>query len=284
MKNALLKFTASLCVNHTNQKPYHMKMPHHSRKLLTFTFLLALLFAFTACDKTDDPTPDGDAAVFLLIDEDSIDNGNPPNNFSDTDVNDQIATLGLRTQLKYFRENVGKTIDLYTGQVGDEGWFALKTIPNTWRSAGPGGNGLRNYLAPGPGLGAAFPDDDREVLLDKIPNVTPLRATGLAMLIGKTVLAVVYDSDVSINYSPLLGNLQGANLGIVAFDVLEVRKRTDGSTSSLPVVTIRIRDAEEVLDRQLLLFANAPVPQSSSEPFDIDPPGNPPAADFEPAQ
>lgn len=257
-----------------------MKLQHHSRKLHSLAFLLALFFTVASCDKTDGPTPDGDAAVFLLIDEDSIDNGNPPNNFSDTDVNDQIATLGLRTQLKYFRENVGKTIDIYTGQVGDEGWFALKTIPNNWKSAGPTDNGLRNYLAPGPGLGAAFPDDDREVLLDKIPGVTPLRATGLAMLVGKTVLAVVYDSDVSINYSPLLGNLQGANLGIVAFDVLEVRKRTGGSSSSLPVVSIRIRNADEVLGRQLLLFSNAPVPQSSSEPFDIDPPGNAPAPGF----
>jgi hypothetical protein len=265
-----------------------MKNQNQFLKLTWLIFSAALLFSTVACDK-DSPNSDDDdgfdnaAAVFLVIDEESIDNGNPPNNFSDVDVNDQLADIGLRLPLKYFRENVGKTIDLYTGQVGDEGWFALKTIPNSWKNAGPTDNGSRNYLAPGPGLGAAFPDDDREVLLDKIPDVTPLRAAGLAMLIGETVLAVVYDSDVSINYSPLNGNLMGANLGLVAFDVLDVKKRTDGSSSSLPRVTIRIRDVDQVLDLDLRLFSNAPVPQSSSEPFDITPPNDPAAADLTPA-
>lgn len=230
------------------------------------------------------PSAEEGQAVLLLIDEDSIDNGNEPNNFSETDVNDQIARIGLRDQLRYFRENEGKTIDLYTGQVGDEGWFALKTIPNTWVNAGPTDNGAQNYLAPGPGLGSPNVDDDREVLLDEIPNVTPIRATGLKMLVGSTVLAVVYDSDISINYSPLEGNLQGDNLGMVAFEVVSVRKRTDGSTSSLPVVTIKILNLDQVKERQLVLFANAPTPRSSSEPFDIDPPVSVSQAVFEPAR
>lgn len=220
--------------------------------------------------------------VFLLIDEDSIDNGNEPNNFSDTDVNDDLADVGLRLPLRYFQQNIDQQIVLYTGQVGDEGWFALKTIPSSWASAGPTSNGLRNYLYPGPGLGGG--EDDKEVLLDKIPNVTPLRATGLTMLKGYTVFAVVYDSDISINYSPLNGSLKGANLGIVAFDVLEVTKRTDGSSSSLPKVKIRIRNASEVLESTLHLFSNAPIPQSSSEPFDITPPSNPPDIILEPAE
>ena len=221
-----------------------------------------------------------DIAVFLLIDEESIDNGNPPNDFSEVDVNDQLAEVGVRLQLRYFRDNVGRTIDLFTGDVGDEGWHALKTVPSSWRSAGPTDNGTRNYLAPGPGLGAADPDDDREVLLDKIPDVTPLRATGQAMLVGHAVCAVVYDSDVSINYSPLLGNLMGANLGIVAFEVLEVHERRDGSTGSLPRATIRILDADETCAGPLVRFANAPVLASSSEPYDVAPPAAPPAPEF----
>lgn len=226
--------------------------------------------------------PEG-SAVLLVIDEESIDNGNPPNSFSDVDVNDQMAEVGVRTPLRYFEENVGRTIDLFTGQVGDEGWHALRTIPLSWRSAGPTDNGARNYLLAGPGLGSRNQDDDREVLLDKIPNVTPLRATGQAMLIGSTVCAVVYDGDVSINYSPLNGNLQGANLGIVAFEVLGVRQRRDGSTSDLPRVTIRILQAEQICAGTLLLFANAPTPRSSSEPFDIAPPAAPPTPQFEEA-
>lgn len=260
---------------HTKANTFRLSLP--------FFLGFALLFAFGACDKSDDRSGDGTSAVFLVIDEESIDNGNEPNNFSGTDVNDQLAEVGLRTPLKYFQENAGKTIDLYTGQVGDEGWHVLKTIPNTWISAGPTDKGAQNYLAAGPGLGAPNPDDNREVLLDKIPDVTPLRATGLSMLVGQTVLAVVYDSDISTNYSPLNGNLMGANLGIVAFDVLEVTERTDGSSSSLPRVKILIRDVTEVVALPLHLFANAPVPESSSEPFDIRPPAMAPAIELAPA-
>ncbi len=213
-----------------------------------------------------------DEAIFLVIDEDCIDNGNEPNDFSDVDVNDNKAELGVRDQLRFFEQNVGKRVVLYTGEVGDEGLHALKTIPNSWNNAGPTSNGTMNYVLAGPGLGATFPDDDREVLLDKIPNVTPLRATGLAMLVGETIFAVVYDSDVSINYSPLNGNLQGANLGIVAFRVIDIRERTDGSTGSLPKITVEIVDTDRIDD--LYLFANAPKPESSSEPYDTKPPQN----------
>jgi hypothetical protein len=97
------------------------------------------------------------------------------------------------------------------------------------------------------------------------------------MLVGKTVLAVVYDGDLSINYSPLNGNLMGANLGVVAFDVIKVTERKDGSTSSLPRVTVTVRNASEISQRNLVLFANAPVPSSSSEPFDKVPPATAPA-------
>lgn len=135
-------------------------------------------------------------------------------------------------------------------------------------------NGAQNYLAAGPGLGSG--NDDREALLDKIPNVTPLRATGLKMLVGETVLALVYDSDISTNYSPLNGNLMGANLGLVAFDVLEVTERTDGSSGSLPRVKIRIRSVQDAQSVPLTIFSNAPVPLSSSEPFDIKPPATAP--------
>jgi hypothetical protein len=249
--------------------------------------ILLTLVSLTSCQKEalqNDDAADSKAAgtaltatasqsqvtesVFLVIDEESIDNGNAPNNFSETDVNDDIATVGQRQPLRYFQQNIGRTIDLYSGEVGDEGWHALKTIPSSWISAGPTANGTRNFLLAGPGLGGG--NDGPEVLLDKIPNVTPLRARGLKMLTGKTVLAVVYDGDAGINYGPLSGNLQGANLGIVAFEVVSVRRRTDGSSGSLPIVTVKIVDANAASAAQLKLFANAPVPRSSSEPFDIN--------------
>jgi hypothetical protein len=238
---------------------------------LTLSALL-LIFTQQACEDDTQLVEFSGSPVFLVIDEESIDNGNEPNNFSGTDVNDQLAEVGVRTPLKYFQDNIGKEIYLYTGEVGDEGWHALKTIPSSWISAGPTTNGLQNYLAAGPGLGGG--EDNREILLDEIEKVIPLRAEGITMLKGQTILAIVYDSDISINYSPIKGNLMGANLGTVAFDVLGVTKRTDGSDSSLPRVKIKIRDVTEVRQLNPVLFSNAPEPESSSEPFDITPPTN----------
>ena len=109
-------------------------------------------------------------------------------------------------------------------------------------------------------------------MLDKIPDVTPLRATGLNQLVGRRVCAVVFDSDISINYDPLDGSLKGDNSGIVAFEVLSVSALTGFSDSSLPEVEIEILDAEEVCDcTTLTLLLDAPEPDSSSEPFDVEP-------------
>jgi len=38
-------------------------------------------------------------AIFIFIDEDSIDNGNEPNSFSEVEVNDNLAEIGQRRQL-----------------------------------------------------------------------------------------------------------------------------------------------------------------------------------------
>ncbi|WP_079736518.1 hypothetical protein [Salegentibacter salegens] len=230
-------------------------------------------------DGNGDPDPDA-AAVFVLIDEESIDNGNEPNDFSETDVNDDISAIGQRDVLAYFSENPGEEITLYTGQTGDEAWFVLKEIPTSWDEAGPNESGARNFLEAGPGLG----QDETEDLLDEVPDVTPLRATGLAMLTGQTIIAVVFDSDISINYDPLEGNLQGENLGVVAFEVLNVTERADGSDSDLPSVNIRILDYAAVEALQLNLFNNAPVPESSSEPEDITPPATIPDIELSPAE
>ncbi len=214
-------------------------------------------------------------SILLAIDQSSIANDLEPNYFSDRDVNDNIATVGLRATLPYFRRNIGKVINLYTGEVGDEGWFAIRTIPASWRRAGPTTLGSQNYLKAGPGLGSG---NSPEALLDKIPNVIPLRARGLSMLTGQTVLAVVYDSDVSINYdSPINGSLKGANLGLVALKVLKVTPRTNGSTGSLPVVQVQIADVETAKTGSIQLVTNAPVPSSSSVPFDVRPPSRIPA-------
>ena len=185
------------------------------------------------------------APVFLVIDEDSIDNGNKPNKFSAKDVNDQIAEIGVRLQLQFFAENAGAIIKLHTGQVGDEGWFRPDEalLPASWAVAGPTADGLDNFLLAGPGLGTADAKGDREALLDKIPGVVPQRTAEIEGLVGQAVCAVVYDSDVSVNYNPLNASLKGANLGTVAFAVISTQPR---GGSSLPAVELQILDATEV--------------------------------------
>lgn len=225
-------------------------------------------------DDTDDSGNGDSRAVFLIIDQESIDNGNEPNDFSEDDVN------GQREILSFFRDNIDEEIVLYTGQVGDEGWFALMNTPEEWDEVGPTEFGARNYLEAGAGLGG---DEDDE-LLDEVPDVIPLRATSLTMLTGQRIIAVVYDSDISINYDPITGDLQGENLGIVAFEVLEVKERTDGSSSDLPSVNIRILDAAAVAESNLYLFGNPEIPESSSEPEDITPPADIPEIELTAAE
>jgi len=239
------------------------------------------------------------ACKVLVIDEDSIDNDGPyyiggtPVNFGgeefkfiDIEVNDDIAEIGVRDPLPFFSDDpelghAGEIITLLTGQMGDEAWFALKTIPASWDDAGPTADGASNFFAAGPGLGTEDGDGNRETLLDKIPDVTPLRAEGLHNLIGQNVCAVVYDSDVSINYDPINGSLKGANYGIVAFKVISVTAVAglDGfSDSSLPEVEIEILDAEELFQGELALCVEAPELLSSSEHVDVIPDGSVPDA------
>ncbi len=205
-------------------------------------------------------------AILLLLDADAVDKDKEPNYFTEDEVNEGIAGLGQRTPLPV----IDATTILFSGEVGDEGWFAPKTIPASWRDAGPTNDGLRNYVGNpvGSGLGVG---GDPEALLDNIPDVTPLRASGLKALEGTRVCAVVYKSDISINYDPLEGSLKGDTRGIMAFEVKTVTELTGHSSSSLPEVDVEILDANQICEGALELFADAPEPTSSSEPFDVVP-------------
>jgi hypothetical protein len=217
-------------------------------------------------------------SYFLVLDEDAIDNtSGEPTRFTARDVNDDIARLAQRQELRYFHARPLVQIVLGSGQTGDEGWFAPKTIPASWNAAGPTPDGLRNYVGNpsqpyphnvGPGLGRG---SNPEARLDKVPRVTPLRASALKLLVGRQVCAVVYDSDIGINYGPLNGSLKGENLGTVAFKVKSVAPRTGKSSSSLPLVTLEISDADHVCEQGFRLFTEAPEPVSSSQPPDTTP-------------
>jgi hypothetical protein len=239
-------------------------------------------------------------AVLLIIDEDGIDNGlhvnrtgggitpSGPSFWTDREVNDDIAAYGLRNVLRYFANssNFGRTITVVTGQTGDEGWFAPNCIPAKWLNSSVSSSNntclegadrttaIHNYFFSGktPFAGAPSPTwNIPQSRLDKIPHVMPLRARGLVSLEGKEVCALVYDSDISINYDhgkPLgvNGNLQGATYGIAAFRVNVVRTLNNFSSSTLPEVQITVLDPAATC-QNFQLF-NAPVPNSSSEPND----------------
>jgi len=227
--------------------------------------------------------------VFLLIDDDCIDNSSPgyslpPNTghkrdyelqgraFTDRDINDDRPGLAQRAPLRFFNDpaNFGRVIVLRSGQTGDEGLFELKDCPASWNRAGPTTNGLLNFwgqpCAPyphgvGPGLGTG---KKPEAYLDKIPNVTPLRDSALSKLVGKVICGLVWDSDISMNYKPLNGSLKGEKLGVVAFRLLEVKQAIGFSSSTLPLLTVQIIDPCEA-------FSQVPQDEDTTPPTIVCP-------------
>jgi len=247
------------------------------------------IVAYTEPAPTVTPEPAGND-VLLVIDEDSLDNGihfnalggpvtpEGPNFFTASEVNDDIAGEGQRAILRYFAANAGRTITVRSGQTGDEGWFAPTCIPQKWL----GGDNSTCIDPASPSFKTAI---DRfwtgaveEDALDKTPHVMPLRALGLNALVGKDVCAVVYDSDISINYDHddaflgVNGNLKGETLGVVAFRVDATSTLNGFSSSTLPQVRLTITDPSACGQWQLF---NAPVPESSSVPNDRIAPGSP---------
>jgi hypothetical protein len=122
-------------------------------------------------------------------------------------INDDIPTQGPNNWLRWSTLFPGDIavlpVPMPTGQVADEGFFALPPSP-PWS------------------LTSFFDGTVPQNQLDEIANVMPLRNQDLAKLIGTTCVALVYDSDISMNFNPLKGNLQGDRLGLFAFTVLDV--------------------------------------------------------------
>jgi hypothetical protein len=168
--------------------------------------------------------------VHLLIDEDSIDNGrsaieqisfNSPfcgAGNSAVCVNDDIADPGVRTLLFTRGHDVTGLTDLRlpTGQVGDEGLFRFSR-PDPQRSKQNRATfTITEFFA---ATGAAADENN----LDKIAGVLPLRRQDVEDLLGRTVCAVVFDSDISVDVPAKFASLKGATLGLTAFTVTDVR-------------------------------------------------------------
>jgi hypothetical protein len=80
--------------------------------------------------------------------------------------------------------------------------------------------------------------------LDKIEGVVPLTRAEINALEGKTICAVVYDSDISVDVAERFGNLKGATLGRTAFVVRDVNPNPAGR-SYLPLITVDLLSLDQ---------------------------------------
>jgi len=164
-------------------------------------------------DDPNNPPPQGEAcnpdidcdfinppidAMFIIIDEDSIDNDDEPftttrcyqyldpNSFtmltagpgcgefpSDTatPVNANLSlSPGTRIELPYFDQNPGAIIEIQTGHITDHGWYAPQVIPDSWVAANPDhdemGNfdGMENFIGIRNFVGVDVPGDPVELV------------------------------------------------------------------------------------------------------------------------
>lgn len=213
---------------------------------------LAVEFVAGECQGASFPAP----TCLVIIDEDTIDNdiktieAAAANHNVEADylVNDDIPTEGLNPPLRWNTLFPGDIVLIPGGQVDDEGLFALpETTP--W-----------NALDYGKGL---VPQEK----LDKIKNVMPLRNHELHQLVGRTCTAVVYDSDISMNFAPINANLQGARYGLFSFTVLNVvvAGSLDESKSDTSLYDLLVR-VEPPLDPNFALH----VPIHDHEPDAVE--------------
>ena len=93
---------------------------------------------------------------------------------------------------------VGDMVLLPSGQVDDEGWFAMPENPV----------GKKGPFSLDDFVGGTID----EHWFDEVEDVMPLRNQDLASLVGRQCVAVVYDSEVNMNYNPIEGKLMGARL------------------------------------------------------------------------
>jgi hypothetical protein len=193
----------------------------------------------------------------VILDQNSIDHGPPPHELPSDLVNDAIAGAGVREELPYFAAREGQRATLRGGDIVNSAWFALKAVPISWDSEPGTPDGLQNFILAGAGVGSPDATGDRESLLRQVPDVVPLQSTGLGMLIGRQVCAVIYDREIlTIPGAPT--DLSGSTLGILAFKVVGLIAPT--SLTALPNVDIEILEAHEVCHGNLTAFSDAPNP------------------------
>jgi CSLREA domain-containing protein len=192
----------------------------------------------------------GEAPILLIIDEETIDNSTSSivklskyspfcgAGSSAICINDDIAKPSQRNLL--FTRKIDVTpysgLVLPTGKKGDEGLFQF-TNPDLQISQQNGATfSLQEFIF---AQGAASNENN----LDKVSGIRPLNATQITELDGKTVCAVVYDSDISVDLAANFASLKGSTLGLTAFTVTGVTPVSKG----LPKITVDLLDSSEVV-------------------------------------
>ena len=194
--------------------------------------------------------------VLLVLDETAIDHGPPPHLIPADAVNDQISNVGLREPIPYFSARVGTSVTLPGGQDGNDGWFALRTVPASWASE-PGKRRWPRRTSCSP----ARASDHRTTPAAARPFSAACRTSSRctrrasASSSGRSVCAVVYDGDITASTDPEVGtSLAGANLGAAAFEVTSVGVSAD----EWPAVTVQILDVHETCGGAIGAFSEAP--------------------------
>ncbi|MEL7450698.1 MAG: hypothetical protein AAFN78_15900, partial [Pseudomonadota bacterium] len=175
----------------------------------------------------------GDRDDLLVNDNRPTEFGNPPLLWNELVADGQCGALPTANIDP--NTNPGRLALMPTGEVDDEGWFSLPPRRNVdgrdvvvYSEDGSCSGGDNSFSRYGLTYDEWVGDFAAGILsqdqLDKVCDVQPLRNQDLVQLVGKTCVAVVYDSDISINSQPLDANLQGERYGLFSFtvDAIEV--------------------------------------------------------------
>lgn len=209
-----------------------------SRLMSIATVGLAVLVAGFAADPA--AAQDAERPLLIVIDKDSIEFGVQQYQVPPDALNDLIASVGVRDPLPFFSANVGQLFVLRSGVNGSDSWFAFQRAPIMWESHAGENDALENFALAGPGLGSPDSMGQRASLLSDIEDVVPVRIDRASLLVGKRICAVVYDQDLAMAADGSRIDLQGPNLGMVAFRVSAIMNG-DATWPGFLVETLDVR-------------------------------------------
>ena len=217
--------------------------------------------------------PNDGTAFQLLVDDEMIDS-------DEEDIEDLANSMGVDPDdLIYDNDDdgfidlpPGTTLELPTGQVGDEALFDISSYGNAFPFQASSTYTTTDFLAEGtafendPGIqnlqdvewSGSDPPPHSELngkkLLDPTTGVDPVDSHSdvAALADGSTThVSPVFESDVSMaetdpsKYGSPAANLQGARRGLLAFKIMSSRPNPAGG-SYLPLLTIRVENPVDI--------------------------------------